>query len=52
MAPAWTPDSRRITFGSSLGGQENLFWKLADGTGTAERLTTSPLVQPRRLVVT
>ena len=44
MAPAWTPDGQRITFGSSLGGQENLFWKLADGTGTAERLTTSPVV--------
>jgi dipeptidyl aminopeptidase/acylaminoacyl peptidase len=32
----------RITFGSSLGGQENIFWKVADGNGVAERLTDSP----------
>ena len=42
MAPAWTPDGLRITFGSSIGGQENLFWQPADGNGTSERLTTSP----------
>ena len=41
MAPAWTPDGQRVTFGSSPGGQENLFWTLADGSGTPERLTTS-----------
>ena len=44
MAPAWTPDGIRLTFGSSAGGQENLFWQTADGSGAAERLTTSPFL--------
>ena len=44
--PAWTPDSRRVVFGSDRGGKaSNLFWKAADGTGEAERLTTSPYDQ-------
>jgi serine/threonine-protein kinase len=44
--PAWTPDSRRVVFGSDRGGEaSNLFWKAADGTGEAERLTTSPADQ-------
>ena len=42
MAPAWTPDGLRLTFGSSLGGQENLFWLPVDGNGMSQRLTTSP----------
>ena len=38
----WTPDGRRIIFSSNRGGQNNLWWQAADGTGgTAERLTTS-----------
>ncbi|MDA2937576.1 protein kinase, partial [Acidobacteria bacterium AH-259-A15] len=42
-APLWTPDGRRVVFGSTRGGgQPNLFWKAADGTGQVERLTTSP----------
>ena len=43
--PVWTPDSRRIVFASSSGGQLNLWWQLADGTGAAERLTASNNVQ-------
>jgi len=39
--PVWTPDSRRVIFGSPRGGQPNLFWQPADGTGAAERLTES-----------
>ena len=39
--PVWTPDSRRIVFSSTRGGPLNLWWQLADGTGAAERLTTS-----------
>ena len=40
--PVWTPDSRRIVFSSNRGGgQFNLWWQAADGTGDAERLTTS-----------
>jgi serine/threonine-protein kinase len=40
--PAWTPDSRRIVFSSNRGGgQNNIWWQAADGTGAAERLTTN-----------
>jgi len=47
-APVWTPDGRRVIFSSQQGGVAgggNLFWRLADGTGTAERLTTNPNTQ-------
>jgi serine/threonine-protein kinase len=38
----WTRDGTRITYGSSAsGGRENIFWKPADGSGPAERLTSS-----------
>jgi len=38
----WTPDSKWITFGSPRDGPlGNLYRKLADGSGPAERLTTS-----------
>ncbi|HMB81522.1 MAG TPA: hypothetical protein VKI43_15690, partial [Vicinamibacterales bacterium] len=39
--PVWTPDGRRIVFSSDGSGQANLWWQAADGTGVAERLTTS-----------
>jgi hypothetical protein len=40
--PSWTRDSKRIIFSSSrAGGEMNLYWQPADGTGSAERLTTS-----------
>ena len=39
--PVWTADGRRIIFNSDRGGQSNLWWQAADGTGAAERLTTS-----------
>jgi len=43
MYPVWTPDGLRVVFRSSReGGQTNLFWKAADGTGQVERLTRSP----------
>jgi len=39
--PVWTPDGQRIVFDSGrVGAGHNLFWKAADGTGQAERLTT------------
>src|SRR5262249_39050572 len=39
--PKWTPDGKRIEFNSNRAGPINLFWKLADGSGGVERLTTS-----------
>jgi serine/threonine-protein kinase len=39
--PTWTPDGRRIAFMSSRGGKPNLFWQPVDGSGPAERLSTS-----------
>jgi serine/threonine-protein kinase len=57
-APVWTPDSLRIIYSSARAGTPNLFWQRADGTGSVERLTTSPLQQlaqsmrdPDRLVL-
>ena len=42
-SPLWTLDGRRITFRSTRGDNRvsNLYWQNADGTGAAERLTTS-----------
>ena len=42
--PVWTPDGRRITFASDRGDPTsipNLYWQFADGSGRAQRLTTS-----------
>ena len=41
VSPEWTPDSRRVIFASTRGGTVGLFWRAADGTGTAERLGES-----------
>ena len=43
--PAWSPDSGRIVYSSSRTSLQNLFWQPADGTGSAERLMESHLVQ-------
>ena len=42
LAPVWAPDGKRIVYASTRDGGQNLYWQAADGTGTAERLTTSP----------
>src|SRR5262249_12235429 len=39
--PVWTPDGQRIVFQSDREGDKGLFWQRADGSGTAERLTTA-----------
>jgi hypothetical protein len=38
---AWTPDGKRIALNSNKEGPLNLFWQLADGSGSLERLTTN-----------
>ncbi len=42
--PVWTPDGKRIVFGSDRAkpGVINLYWVNADGTGEPTRLTDSP----------
>ena len=38
----FAPDGKRVVFRSGAsGGEDNLYWKAADGSGDAERLTTS-----------
>ena len=39
--PTWTPDSQRVIFSSGRAGVPGLFWRAADGTGTAEPLGES-----------
>jgi protein kinase-like protein/WD40 repeat protein len=48
--PVWMPDSRRVIFGSGPPNAQNLYWKAADGTGSAERLTQSPSDQDAQSV--
>ena len=38
ILPVWTPDGQRVLFQSNRDGV-GLFWKAADGTGSADRLT-------------
>ena len=45
LRPMWTPDSKRLIFGSALGGPPNLYWQVADGSAPAERLSTSAASQ-------
>jgi eukaryotic-like serine/threonine-protein kinase len=41
----WTPDSARLTFGSTKAGQANLFWRRMEGGGADERLAPSDRTQ-------
>jgi eukaryotic-like serine/threonine-protein kinase len=42
----FSPDGKRVVFRSGAGGgEDNLYWRAADGSGTPERLTTSPRSQ-------
>ena len=42
QAPVWSADGKRIIYASGRDGASNLYWQPADGTGSAERLTTGP----------
>ncbi len=37
--PVWTPDGKRIAFGSMGVKEAGIYWQLADGSGLPERLT-------------
>jgi serine/threonine-protein kinase len=42
LSPIWTRDGKRVIWTSTRGGgNPNLYWQAADGTGEAERLTVS-----------
>ena len=43
--PMWTPDGKRVTYRGTRAGFRNVYWKLADGTGSEERLTTGENLQ-------
>ena len=45
ISPVWTPDGKRVAYRSNIGGGWNLFWRLSDGSGSEERLTTSDKLQ-------
>jgi hypothetical protein len=46
MSPLWTPDGKHVIWTSTrTSGNPNLFRKPVDGTGRAERLTSSPTNQ-------
>jgi serine/threonine-protein kinase len=42
LSPIWTTDGKRVIWTSTRGGgNPNLYWQAADGTGDAERLTVN-----------
>ena len=41
IRPIWTPGGDRVTFASVRDGAQGIFWQPADGSGGAERLTTT-----------
>jgi len=43
--PLWTPDGTRVVFSSTRNGTRNLFWRDANGIGSADPLTPSPYTQ-------
>jgi Tol biopolymer transport system component len=38
IRPLWTPDGKHVIFSSATGGQQSIFWQLADGSGGREQL--------------
>src|SRR5207342_518685 len=40
-SPVWTSDGTRIVYRSGLRGVDGLFWRPADGSGTAEPVSVS-----------
>ena len=46
----WTPDGKRIAFGSNRDGQAGTWWQAADGSGVPERLAALPLERVGNLI--
>jgi len=40
-SPVWTPDGRKLTYGSARGTIEHVFWQPIDSSGPAQSLVTS-----------
>jgi serine/threonine-protein kinase len=40
--PVWTPESRQVLYRITEGAQGDIFRRMADGTGAAEQVTTTP----------
>jgi serine/threonine-protein kinase len=47
VAAVWSPDGTRLAFASQRDGAvvDNFYWQKSDGTGSAERLLSSPTTQ-------
>ena len=43
--PIWSPDGQRVLFSSTRNGPPNIYSRAADGTGSAERVTTADSMQ-------
>ncbi len=42
QAPVWTPDGRRVIYGSDRPGGRDFYWKNADGSGSEELIADVP----------
>jgi serine/threonine protein kinase/Tol biopolymer transport system component len=40
QVPVWTPDGKRVAYRATRAGFRNLYWRMADGSGVEEPLTT------------
>jgi len=50
--PVWTPDGKRVVWGSHRGGGRNLYWRSADGSGEDELVADVPNIFNDPLCVT
>jgi tricorn protease len=43
--PVWSPDGTRVAFTAVRDGLESIYWRKADGSGSAERLSVGSTPQ-------